>query len=117
MDTLELVVSGHGALMRRSGQQTGCPETEEVGEAPVSWRAGKGPGLVGQVGGMLSTDLVSVWPPPAELLTLVSQKMCMVVYPKVEEDSGTEELNEDVEQWRQPIYQPAAPKDKAAEEP
>ncbi|KAB0389375.1 hypothetical protein E2I00_007075, partial [Balaenoptera physalus] len=52
-----------------------------------------------------------------ELLTLVSQKMCMVVYPKVEEDSGTEELNEDVEQWRQPIYQPAAPKDKAAEEP
>ncbi|XP_028339664.1 large neutral amino acids transporter small subunit 2 isoform X3 [Physeter macrocephalus] len=48
-----------------------------------------------------------------ELLTLVSQKMCMVVYPKVEEDSGTEELHEDM-QWQ---LQPTAPQDKDAEEP
>ncbi|XP_049561387.1 large neutral amino acids transporter small subunit 2 isoform X2 [Orcinus orca] len=48
-----------------------------------------------------------------ELLTLGSQKMCMVVYPKVEEDSGTEELQEDMQEQRQPT----APKDKDAEEP
>lgn len=35
------------------------------------------------------------------------------VYPKVEEDSGTEELQEDMQEQRQPT----APKDKDAEEP
>lgn len=54
-----------------------------------------------------------MWPPPAELLTLGSQKMCMVVYPKVEEDAGTEELQEDMQEQGQPT----APKDKDAEEP
>ncbi|GAB5572709.1 large neutral amino acids transporter small subunit 2 isoform X1 [Prionailurus iriomotensis] len=52
-----------------------------------------------------------------ELLTLVSQKMCVVVYPEVEGGSGTEELNEDTEEQRQPIYQPTACKDKDSEQP
>ena len=46
-------------------------------------------------------------------MTLVSQKMCVVVYPKVEEDSGMVGVMPDnMEQQQQPIYQPAASKDK-----
>ncbi|KAB1276888.1 Large neutral amino acids transporter small subunit 2 [Camelus dromedarius] len=52
-----------------------------------------------------------------ELLTLVSQKMCVVVYPKVEEDSETEEIREDTKLQNQSIYQPPASKDKDAVEP
>ncbi|KAF6132987.1 solute carrier family 7 member 8 [Phyllostomus discolor] len=37
------------------------------------------------------------------LLTLVSQKMCVVVYPDVGGSSGTEVINEDTEQQWQPI--------------
>nr|XP_054522362.1 large neutral amino acids transporter small subunit 2 isoform X3 [Pan troglodytes] len=47
-----------------------------------------------------------------ELLTLVSQKMCVVVYPEVERGSGTEEANEDMEEQQQPMYQPTPTKDK-----
>uniref|UniRef100_A0A8C8YZ21 Solute carrier family 7 member 8 n=1 Tax=Prolemur simus TaxID=1328070 RepID=A0A8C8YZ21_PROSS len=46
-----------------------------------------------------------------ELLTLVSQKMCVVVYPEAERGSGTEGTN-DMEEQRQPIYQPTDTKDK-----
>ena len=42
------------------------------------------------------------------MLTLVSQKMCVVVYPDVGGSSGTEVINEDTEQQWQPI----ASKDK-----
>lgn len=76
--------------------------------------SGKGHGLVGWVGGMLSTDLASAWPPPTELLTLVSQKMCVVVYPKGDKDLKMEERNQDMEQ-QQPICQPPASKDKDVE--
>jgi len=75
--------------------------------------SGKGLGLVGWLGGMLSTDLASVWPPPTELLTLVSQKICVVVYPKGAEDLKMEDRNQDMEQ-QQPICQPPASKDKDA---
>uniref|UniRef100_A0A8C6CM00 Solute carrier family 7 member 8 n=1 Tax=Moschus moschiferus TaxID=68415 RepID=A0A8C6CM00_MOSMO len=51
-----------------------------------------------------------------ELLTLVSQKMCVVVYPKGDEDQKLEERNQDVEQ-QQPICHPPASKDKDAVEP
>lgn len=61
---------------------------------------------------MLSTDRVSVSPPSTELLTLVSQKLCVVVYPEAEGTSGTKEINEDVEEQRQPIYQDTLSKDK-----
>lgn len=44
------------------------------------------------------TDLASVSPLPTELLTLVSQKMCVVVYPDVGECSGTEMINEGTEE-------------------
>ncbi|XP_017400023.1 large neutral amino acids transporter small subunit 2 isoform X2 [Cebus imitator] len=47
-----------------------------------------------------------------ELLTLVSQKMCVVVYPEAERGSETEETHEDMEEQQQPIYQPTPPKDK-----
>uniref|UniRef100_A0A8I3WNT5 Solute carrier family 7 member 8 n=1 Tax=Callithrix jacchus TaxID=9483 RepID=A0A8I3WNT5_CALJA len=47
-----------------------------------------------------------------ELLTLVSQKMCVVVYPEVERGSETEETHEDMEEQQQPIYQPTPHKDK-----
>ncbi|XP_043327106.1 large neutral amino acids transporter small subunit 2 isoform X2 [Cervus canadensis] len=49
-----------------------------------------------------------------ELLTLVSQKMCVVVYPKGDKDLKMEERNQDMEQ-QQPICQPPASKDKDAE--
>ncbi|XP_044087977.1 large neutral amino acids transporter small subunit 2 isoform X1 [Neovison vison] len=52
-----------------------------------------------------------------ESLTLVSQKMCVVVYPEMETGSGKEEINEDTEEQRQPIYQPTASKDKDSEQP
>uniref|UniRef100_A0A452UFB9 Solute carrier family 7 member 8 n=1 Tax=Ursus maritimus TaxID=29073 RepID=A0A452UFB9_URSMA len=52
-----------------------------------------------------------------ESLTLVSQKMCVVVYPEMEAGSGTEEVHEDTEEQRQPIYQPTAAKDKDSEQP
>ncbi|XP_068821057.1 large neutral amino acids transporter small subunit 2 [Capricornis sumatraensis] len=48
-----------------------------------------------------------------ELLTLVSQKMCVVVYPKEAEDLKMKDGNQDVEQ-HQPICQPPASKDKDA---
>uniref|UniRef100_A0A0D9RU68 Solute carrier family 7 member 8 n=1 Tax=Chlorocebus sabaeus TaxID=60711 RepID=A0A0D9RU68_CHLSB len=47
-----------------------------------------------------------------ELLTLVSQKMCVVVYPEAERGSGTEKANEDMEEQQQPMYQPTPTKDK-----
>lgn len=47
-----------------------------------------------------------------ELLTLVSQKMCVVVYPEAEQGSGTEKANEDMEEQQQPMYQPTPTKDK-----
>uniref|UniRef100_A0A2K6T2H4 Solute carrier family 7 member 8 n=1 Tax=Saimiri boliviensis boliviensis TaxID=39432 RepID=A0A2K6T2H4_SAIBB len=47
-----------------------------------------------------------------ELLTLVSQKMCVVVYPEAERGSETEETHEDMEEQQQPIYQPTPPRDK-----
>uniref|UniRef100_A0A2K5CSF5 Solute carrier family 7 member 8 n=1 Tax=Aotus nancymaae TaxID=37293 RepID=A0A2K5CSF5_AOTNA len=47
-----------------------------------------------------------------ELLTLVSQKMCVVVYPEAESGSETEETHEDMEEQQQPIYQPTPHKDK-----
>lgn len=72
----------------------------------------EGPGPLGQVGGMLSTGLVSVRSLPPELLTLVSQKMCVVVYPEAERGSGTEKANEDMEEQQQPMYQPTPTKDK-----
>ncbi|XP_014441770.1 large neutral amino acids transporter small subunit 2 isoform X3 [Tupaia chinensis] len=52
-----------------------------------------------------------------ELLTLVSQKMCVVVYPEVEEASETEEMNENMDEQRKPIYQPTPTKDKDSVEP
>ncbi|XP_002926057.2 large neutral amino acids transporter small subunit 2 isoform X1 [Ailuropoda melanoleuca] len=52
-----------------------------------------------------------------ESLTLVSQKMCVVVYPEMEAGSGKEEVNEDTDEQRQPIYQPTASKDKDSEQP
>lgn len=47
-----------------------------------------------------------------KLLTLVSQKMCVVVYPEMGESSETEMINEDIEEQQQPINQPIASKDK-----
>nr|XP_045010401.1 large neutral amino acids transporter small subunit 2 isoform X2 [Jaculus jaculus] len=48
-----------------------------------------------------------------ESLTLVSQKMCVVVYPQMKEDSGTEEASENMEEEQQkPIFQPAPSKDQ-----
>lgn len=63
-------------------------------------------------GGTLGTDLVFVSPLPTELITLVSQKMCVVVYPDVGGSSETEMINEDTEEQWQPINQPVASKDK-----
>lgn len=63
-------------------------------------------------GGTLGTDLVFVLPLPTELITLVSQKMCVVVYPNVGESSETEMINENTEEQWQPINQPIASKDK-----
>ncbi|KAI4582955.1 hypothetical protein MJG53_008168 [Ovis ammon polii x Ovis aries] len=48
-----------------------------------------------------------------ELLTLVSQKMCVVVYPKEAEDLKMKDRNQNMEQ-QQPICQPPASKDKDA---
>lgn len=65
----------------------------------------------------LSTDPISVWSPFTESLTLVSQKMCVVVYPQVEEESGTDRASEDREEEQQlPIYQPTPTKDHDSEE-
>ncbi|XP_031217521.1 large neutral amino acids transporter small subunit 2 isoform X3 [Mastomys coucha] len=50
-----------------------------------------------------------------ESLTLVSQKMCVVVYPH-EGDSGTEETTDDVEEQHKPIFQPTSVKDPDSEE-
>lgn len=50
-----------------------------------------------------------------ESLTLVSQKMCVVVYPQ-EGDSGTEETIDDVEEQHKPIFQPTPVKDPDSEE-
>ncbi|XP_058396948.1 large neutral amino acids transporter small subunit 2 isoform X3 [Diceros bicornis minor] len=47
-----------------------------------------------------------------DLLTLVSQKLCVVVYPEAEGGSGTKEIQEDMEEQRQPICQPTASKGK-----
>ncbi|XP_011371104.1 large neutral amino acids transporter small subunit 2 isoform X2 [Pteropus vampyrus] len=47
-----------------------------------------------------------------KLLTLVSQKMCVVVYPEVGQSSGTEVINEELEDQQQFINQPTASKDK-----
>ncbi|XP_024903782.1 large neutral amino acids transporter small subunit 2 [Pteropus alecto] len=47
-----------------------------------------------------------------KLLTLVSQKMCVVVYPGVGESSGTEVINEELEDQQQFINQPTASEDK-----
>ncbi|XP_023619455.1 large neutral amino acids transporter small subunit 2 isoform X2 [Myotis lucifugus] len=47
-----------------------------------------------------------------KLITLVSQKMCVVVYPNVGESSETEMINENTEEQWQPINQPIASKDK-----
>nr|XP_055165141.1 large neutral amino acids transporter small subunit 2 isoform X1 [Nyctereutes procyonoides] len=52
-----------------------------------------------------------------ESLTLVSQKMCVAVYPEMDAGSRTEETNEDTEEQRQPIYQPTASKDKEQPQP
>lgn len=43
--------------------------------------------------------------------------MCVVVYPEMEAGSGKEEVNEDTDEQRQPIYQPTASKDKDSEQP
>ncbi|XP_037358962.1 large neutral amino acids transporter small subunit 2 isoform X2 [Talpa occidentalis] len=51
-----------------------------------------------------------------EWMTLVSQKMCVVVYPAMDGGSGTEEINKDMEEQQQPIYQPTDSKDKTSEE-
>ncbi|XP_037690477.1 large neutral amino acids transporter small subunit 2 isoform X3 [Choloepus didactylus] len=51
-----------------------------------------------------------------ELLTLVSQKLCVVVYPEEERSSGTEEMGEGVEEQRQPICQHTPTKEKDAVE-
>lgn len=53
--------------------------------------------------------------PSTESLTLVSQKMCVVVYPQ-EGDSGTEETIDDVEEQHKPIFQPTPVKDPDSEE-
>lgn len=50
-------------------------------------------------------------PPSTELLTLVSQKMCVVVYPEMDGGSETKGTQEDIEEQQQPIYQPHASKD------
>ncbi|XP_063092959.1 large neutral amino acids transporter small subunit 2 isoform X4 [Cavia porcellus] len=47
-----------------------------------------------------------------ELLTLVSQKMCVVVYPMEEGDLETEGRSEDMAEQRQSFYQPAPTKDQ-----
>ncbi|XP_021551086.1 large neutral amino acids transporter small subunit 2 isoform X2 [Neomonachus schauinslandi] len=52
-----------------------------------------------------------------ESLTLVSQKMCVVVYPEMEAGLGKEEINGDTEEQRRPIYQSTASKDKDSEQP
>ncbi|KAM6202556.1 large neutral amino acids transporter small subunit 2 [Rhynchocyon petersi] len=52
-----------------------------------------------------------------ELLTLVSQKMCVVVYPKVEGDSTAEEMSEDAdEQQQQPMCCPTPSQEQGLEE-
>lgn len=38
--------------------------------------------------------------------------MCVVVYPEMDGSSGTEMINEDIEEQRQPINQPIASKAK-----
>lgn len=50
------------------------------------------------------------------MLTLVSQKMCVVVYPEADGSSGTEHRNGHMEEQWQPIYQPTASKVKDAVE-
>lgn len=62
-----------------------------------------------------TTDPASVLFPSIESLTLVSQKMCVVVYPH-EGDSGTEETTDDVEEQHKPIFQPTSVKDPDSEE-
>lgn len=56
--------------------------------------------------------------PSTELLTLVSQKMCVVVYPQMEGDSGAAEaVGEDPEEELQkPMFQPTPVKDQDSEE-
>ncbi|XP_023562711.1 large neutral amino acids transporter small subunit 2 isoform X5 [Octodon degus] len=51
-----------------------------------------------------------------ELLTLVSQKMCVVVYPMEKGDSEISGLGEDVVEQRQSFCQPAPAKDQDSEE-
>nr|XP_023395844.1 large neutral amino acids transporter small subunit 2 isoform X2 [Loxodonta africana] len=51
-----------------------------------------------------------------ELLTLVSQKMCMVVYPKTEVSSRAEEMTEEMEEQHQPMYSPTPSKEKESED-
>lgn len=51
-----------------------------------------------------------------ESLTLVSQKMCVVVYPQVDGDSGAGEATNDMEEQQKPIFQPTPVKDQDSEE-
>ncbi|XP_013365895.1 PREDICTED: large neutral amino acids transporter small subunit 2 isoform X1 [Chinchilla lanigera] len=51
-----------------------------------------------------------------EVLTLVSQKMCVVVYPVEDGDVGTQGLREDVAEQQPSFYQPAPCKDQDSEE-
>lgn len=53
-----------------------------------------------------------MWSSSTELLTLVSQKMCVVVYPMEEGDLETEGRSEDMAEQRQSFYQPAPTKDQ-----
>lgn len=81
-------------------------------------------GIHGQTWGSLpaihqlrtGTDLVSVLFLSTESLTLVSQKMCVVVYPKVDGDLGTEEAASEMEEQQKPIFQPTPAKDQDSEE-
>uniref|UniRef100_A0A8D2CLA0 Solute carrier family 7 member 8 n=1 Tax=Sciurus vulgaris TaxID=55149 RepID=A0A8D2CLA0_SCIVU len=47
-----------------------------------------------------------------ELITLVSQKMCVVVYPQMERGPETGRVSEDMEEQQQAIYQPTPTKDQ-----
>ncbi|XP_006835502.1 PREDICTED: large neutral amino acids transporter small subunit 2 [Chrysochloris asiatica] len=51
-----------------------------------------------------------------ELITLVSQKMCVVVYPKIDGDSQAAEMSEEMEEQQRPIYSHTPSKEKDLEE-
>lgn len=119
VETMELVVSGKGMVedwdlaQRHRRWVRGISWRENSLKAGVALPRQK-PGQEGREehGGTLGTYLVFLSPLPTELITLVSQKMCVVVYPNVGGSSETEMINEDSEEQWQPINQSVDSKDK-----